>query len=82
MMTIRDNAMVAIPRKLIEDKRISTGERSVLICIALADKNDGITLEDLCKYEGRCMRTIRKYLKHLIECGYIEKTENSYIADI
>jgi len=74
--------MVTIPRKLIQDKRISIGERSVLITIALADKREPITIEDLCQYEGRTKRTIRKYLKNLMACGYLEKTENGYLANI
>ncbi len=82
MLTIRDNAMVAVPQKLIEDRRIPARERSVLFTIALADKGDGITIDDLCEFEGRTKRTIRKCLKHLIECGYIEKTETGYEANI
>lgn len=81
-MIIRNDSMVVIPRKLIHDKRISIGERSVLIVIALADKGEPITIEDLCQYEGRTKRTIRKYLKNLIACGYLEKTEDGYLANI
>ncbi len=81
-MIIRNDSMVTIPRKLIQDKRISIGERSVLITIALADKGEPITIEDLCQYEGRTKRTIRKYLKNLMACGYLEKTENGYLANI
>lgn len=81
-MNIRNNSMVVIPRKLIEDKRITVSERSLLITIALADKGDSVTIEDLCKYEGRCKRTIRKYINHLIACGYMEKKDNGYVADI
>ena len=81
-MIIRDDSMVLISRKLIQDKRISIGERSVLIAIALADKGEPITIEDLCQYEGRTKRTIRKYLKNLMACGYLEKTEDGYLANI
>lgn len=82
MLIIRDNAVVVVPQKLIEDRRIPASERSVLLTIALADKGNGITIDDLCEFEGRTKRTIRKYLKHLIECGYIEKTDTGYEANI
>ena len=81
MLTIRDNAMVTVPQKLIEDRRIPARERSVLFTIALADKGDGITIDDLCEFEGRTKRTIRKYLKHLTECGYLEETEKGYFSN-
>ena len=81
MLIIRDNAVVVVPQKLIEDRRIPASERSVLLTIALADKGNGITIDDLCEFEGRTKRTIRKYLKHLTECGYLEETEKGYFSN-
>lgn len=81
-MNIRNDAVALIPRELIKDKRISVNERSLLITICLADKGEGITIEDLCIHEGRTKRTIRKYIKNLIACGYLVKTENGYEATI
>ena len=81
-MIIRNDAVALVPRELINDKRISVNERSLLISISLADIGEGITISDLCKFEGRTKRTIRKYIKNLIACGYIEKTENGFLANI
>lgn len=81
-MIIRNDAVAVVSRELINDKRISVNERSLLITISLADKGDGITISDLCKFEGRTKRTIRKYIKNLIACGYLVETENGYEATI
>ena len=64
-MNIRNDAVAVIPRELIKDKRISVNERSLLITISLADKGEGITISDLCKFRCRLMFLLHQYFEQI-----------------
>lgn len=76
-----DTNLITITKDLVKDERLTSSER--FLYLVLATLSDGETVEidwnHVSIITGRSIKTIKKYLRHLIVCGWCVKDNGGYI---
>lgn len=71
--------MVSVPRRILEDKRLSMDERGLIVTLAmLGAQREKIYTRDVIYMTGYSSNAIYKYFHRLTEYGYVTRHGYSY----
>lgn len=64
--------LIAVPKELINDERLTNGERFLYIVLAAISDGESVNFKwsDVAKIMGRTISTTRKYMKRLLMEGW------------